>query len=499
MPDGIIRMSFMPIPSTKPQPQTNRSKHSFARKIQTGFWVVGAILLLIGIASYQSLREFGETVDWAAHSQEILVCLQTVLSDVQDIEIGLRGYVMTGKERFLSPYKKGLDALSRDRKALLSIFQEDPLDRPEQPYNLELLDVLIEKKLELLNAMSALRKDVPYPSSQMESYMVESKDLMDAIRVLIEDMQELEKTRLAERDRHADEHGKHATLFIIVGALNEILILGWVAWQIRREITQRQRAQEALWQTHDELELRVQERTQALVDSNERLRELSHRLMNVQETERRQIAHDLHDEIGQSLTAMKLDLREADSLLKHGPTASLLTDSLNILDGVIRQVRNLALDLRPSLLDELGLVPALKWYIKRQGERAGWETEYSAHVSHNHLPPEVEITCFRIVQEALTNIVRHAEATHVRVTLEQKGDRLTLDIEDNGKGFNIEQAKARARSGISIGLLGMEERARWVGGELTITSSPKTGTRFTARLPLLGINLQPVESEERMS
>ena len=236
-----------------------------------------------------------------------------------------------------------------------------------------------------------------------------------------------------------------------------------------------------------------------MVDSNERLRELSHRLMNVQETERRQIAHDLHDEIGQSLTAMKLDLREADSLLKHGPTASLLTDSLNILDGVIRQVRNLALDLRPSLLDELGLVPALKWYIKRQGERAGWETEYSAHVSHNHLPPEVEITCFRIVQEALTNIVRHAEATHVRVTLEQQGDRLMLDIEDNGKGFNIEQAKARARSGISIGLLGMEERARWVGGELTITSSPKTGTRFTARLPLLGINLQPVEAEERTS
>ena len=224
MPDGIIRMSFMPIPSTKPQPQTNRSEHSFTRKIQAGFWVVGAILLLIGIASYQSLREFGKTVDWAAHSQEILVCLQTVLSDVQDIEIGLRGYVMTGKERFLSPYKKELDALSRDRKALLSIFQEDPLDRPEQPYNLELLDVLIEKKLELLSAMSALRKDVPYQSSQMESYMVESTDLMDAIRVLIEDMQVLEKTRLAERDRHADEHGKHATLFIIVGALNEILI-----------------------------------------------------------------------------------------------------------------------------------------------------------------------------------------------------------------------------------------------------------------------------------
>ena len=94
MPDGILQMSFMPIPSTKPQPQTNRSEHSFAHKIQIRFWVVGAILLLIGLVSYQSIQEFDETVDWAAHSQEILVRLQTVLSDVQDIEIGLRGYVM---------------------------------------------------------------------------------------------------------------------------------------------------------------------------------------------------------------------------------------------------------------------------------------------------------------------------------------------------------------------------------------------------------------------
>ena len=499
MPDGIIQMSFMPIPSTEPQPRTNRSEHSFARKIQAGFWVVGAILLSIGLASYQSLREFDETVDWAAHSQEILVRLQTVLSDVQDIEIGLRGYIMTGKERFLSPYKNGLDALSRDRKALSTIVQEDPLDHPDQPHNLATLEALIDKKVALLNAMLALRKDLPYQSSQMEPYMAESKDLMDAIRVVITDMQMLEKTRLTERDRHADDHGKRAILYFVVGVLIEIIILIWAAWQIRREITERQQAQEALWETHDELELRVQERTMALVDSNERLRELSHRLMNVQETERRQIAHDLHDEIGQSLTAMKLGLREADSGLKLGPTASLLTDSLSILDGIIQQVRNLALDLRPSLLDELGLVPALKWHIKRQGERAGWETEYSVHEVNSHLPPDVSITCFRIVQEALTNVARYAEATHVRVTLERQGDRLVLTVEDNGKGFDVVKAKTRARTGISIGLLGMEERARLVGGEMTITSSPKTGTRVTASIPVFELNPQLVASKERTS
>lgn len=491
----------MSIPTTKPEPLTDLSGRAFSRKIQTGFWLVGAILLCIGLASYLSIREFEETVDWVTHSQEVLGRLQVVLSDVQNLEIGLRGYVMTGKERFLGPYENGLGLLSRHREDLSTIIQVTPQDPPDQPRNLEMLNVLIDAKLALSKTMLALRKDVSYQPTQMESYMSESKQLMDSIRSLIIDMDTLENVRLTQRHGHADEKGKKAIRYVIAGVMAEIMILVWIAWQIRREITQRQQAQDALWRTHDELELRVQERTKALVESNERLRELSHRLMNVQETERRRIAHDLHDEIGQSLTAMKLGLREADSVLESGPTVSLLTDSLNILDEVIRQVRSLALDLRPSLLDELGLVPALKWYIKSQGERAGWETEYSANAyeGDNHLPPEVEITCFRIVQEALTNIARYAEATHVRVTLDRQENRLVLTIEDNGKGFNVEQAKTRARTGISIGLLGMEERARLVGGELTITSSPKIGTRLTASLPLIKLNTHLVASGERIS
>lgn len=490
----------MPISSIETQLPTGRSERAFSHKIQAGFWLVGAILLLIGLATYQSIREFDEIRDWVAHSQEVLGRLQVVLSDVQDIEIGLRGYVITGKEHFLDLYTNRLDVLRRDREELSTIIQVNPhQDRPEPPRNLDMLNALIDKKLVLSKTMVILRKDASYQTAQMESYMAESKELMDSIRAIIGDMQTLEKVRLVARDRRADEKGQNAIFYFIVGVTMEIMILIWIAWQIRREITQRQQAQDALWRAHDELELRIQERTQALVDSNERLRELSHRLMNVQETERRQIAHDLHDEIGQSLTAMKLCLREADSILEPGPRASLLTDSLNILDEVIRQVRNLALDLRPSLLDELGLVPALKWYIKRQGERAGWEIEYSAPERENHLPSDVEIACFRIVQEALTNAARHAQATHVRVTLERQEDRLVLAIEDNGMGFNVEQAKTHARTGISIGLLGIEERARLVGGELTVVSSPKTGTRLTASLPLVKFNTQLVTSEKKMA
>ncbi len=488
----------MPLPAPELQPQTARSARTFSRKIKAGFWLAGAILLLLGLASYQSIREFEETVDWVSHSQDVLGRLQAVLSDVQDIEIGLRGYVITGKEHFLDPYKNGLNVLSRDRADLSAIVQISPHDRPEQPRDLETLNGLIDKKLALLTTMLALRTSATYQSARMESHMTDSKELMDAIRTVIGNMQAQEKARLTVRDRLADEKGARAILYFIVGLMMEIVILLWIAWQIRQEILQRQQAQEILSQAHDELELRIQGRTTALLDSNERLRELSHRLMNVQETERRQIAHDLHDEIGQSLTAMKLGLREANTALTSGPTASLLTDSLTILDQVIQQVRNLALDLRPSLLDELGLVPALKWYIKRQGERAGWETEYAAQLDENHLPPGVEIACFRIVQEALTNVARHAEATHVQVTVTKQDNQLLLVIEDNGQGFNVERAKTRARTGLSIGLLGMEERARLVGGELTVTSSPKTGTKLTASLPLARLNPQLATTEERI-
>jgi signal transduction histidine kinase len=489
----------MPVSSAEPRPQTDRSELAFSRKIQTGFWLVGAILVIIGFAGYQSIREFDETVDWVAHSQEVLRRLQVVLSDIQDIEIGLRGYVMTGKERFLDPYKNRLILLRGDTEALSTAILANPQDPPEQSRNLEKLTALIDKKLGQLKTMLALRKDASYQSAQMESHMAESKELMDSIRVLLDDMQTVERDRLIARDRHADKTGENAIHYFVIGVMLEIMILIWIAWQIRREISQRQQAQDALSRTQGELELRIRERTKALVGSNERLRELSHRLMNVQETERRQIAHDLHDEIGQSLTAMKLGLREANKVLEAGPTGALLKESLTILDQVIRQVRNLALDLRPSLLDELGLVPALKWYIKRQGERAGWETEYTPVVMDNHIPADVKITCFRIVQEALTNVARYAEATHVQVCLKRQNDHLVLVIEDNGKGFNVEQAKNRARSGFSIGLLGMEERARLVGGELTITSSPKSGTRLSASLPLVKFTPQLVASEEMRS
>ena len=230
----------------------------------------------------------------------------------------------------------------------------------------------------------------------------------------------------------------------------------------------------------EELERRVAERTTDLIDANERLRVLSRRLIEVQEMERRTIARDLHDEIGQALTAMKLNLRELCDLPQGASLEVHVTDSLEILDQVLQHIRSLVLDLRPSLLDELGLVPALRWYVGRQAGRAGWDLKFCADGITMRPSADVEIACFRVTQEALTNVARHAQAKKVDVRLEMGNQELALIIRDDGIGFDPQYIRTGTPPGTSVGLSGMEERVRLVGGQIAIHSAPAMGTEIRA-------------------
>ena len=151
---------------------------------------------------------------------------------------------------------------------------------------------------------------------------------------------------------------------------------------------------------------------------------------------------------------------------------------------IVRQVRAISLDLRPSMLDDLGLESALRWYLGRQAERAGLTTEFTADLIDVQLPPEVGTACFRVVQEALTNVVRHARARHVRVELRRRGATLRLNISDDGVGFDPREAQARSAHGASLGLVGMQERVLLAGGELIIEAAPGRGTTIRAHFPL---------------
>lgn len=206
------------------------------------------------------------------------------------------------------------------------------------------------------------------------------------------------------------------------------------------------------------------------------VKELSARLVQVQEDERRSISRELHDEVGQSLSAL---------LVSVGNVAAALPASVKPeMDGIrklaessVAAVRNMALLLRPSMLDDLGLVPALEWQARETSRRTGLVVNVQADNVPDELPEEHKTCIYRIVQEALHNISRHAEARSVNIQVEQTGERLNLSVEDDGRGFD----PARSRG---LGLIGMEERVANLGGSLSVQAAPGHGTRLAVMLPV---------------
>jgi two-component system sensor histidine kinase UhpB len=228
----------------------------------------------------------------------------------------------------------------------------------------------------------------------------------------------------------------------------------------------------------------------ALRETNKRLQLLSANLVNVQELERRHLARELHDEIGQALTAMKINLQAAQK--SPDSTSIRLDESIAAIDGLLRQVRNLSLDLRPPLLDDLGLAAALRWYVDQLSQRTGIYARFTSDPNLERLAPTLETTCFRVAQEALTNVVRHSKAKNVVVKLEMKNDALQLSVCDDGIGFNFDAMRKRSEQGASLGLIGMEERVSLAGGALSINAVSGEGATILARFPVI-INLPPAE------
>lgn len=246
--------------------------------------------------------------------------------------------------------------------------------------------------------------------------------------------------------------------------------------------------------THDELgqlTLAFDQMAQALEERElerqraaQKLQALSYRLVEVQETERRHIARELHDEIGQSLTVAEMNLQAALQSPNTAAKKERLQDSIQAVERVLEQVHDLSLNLRPSILDDLGLEPALRWYTHRQAALTGLQAEFKAASLQDRLDLVIETECFRVAQEALTNVVRHAQARAVTVDLSQRNGHLHLLVRDDGVGFDVAALRHEAIQGASLGLLSMEERTSLAGGGLEFNSVPGKGTEVHAWFPL---------------
>jgi signal transduction histidine kinase len=217
-------------------------------------------------------------------------------------------------------------------------------------------------------------------------------------------------------------------------------------------------------------------------DENERargeLKELSARLVSAQEEERRAISRELHDEVGQSLSALLMEAGNAARVPADSAEVRRHVDSIRKLaEASVNVIRNMTLLLRPSMLDDFGLVPALEWQAREVSKRTGLRIHVAAEESAGDLPDELKTCIYRVVQEALHNCARHSQARTVKVVVEQESARIVLTVEDDGRGFDARRVRG-------LGLVGMEERVNHLGGVFQVRSEPGAGTRVAVELPL---------------
>jgi signal transduction histidine kinase len=268
---------------------------------------------------------------------------------------------------------------------------------------------------------------------------------------------------------HRRKNGKEIHMFLTVSPICNSAgqIIG--ASTVDRDVTDRKR-----------IERELRESEERLRSANEQLHVLSRRLFRIQEDERRHLARELHDQMGQTLTVARIDLQAAQHLRKRTAIMRQLDESVAVLDRLLEQARRLSLELRPPLLDDLRLVPALRCYLDQHTRRAGLRVKFFANQALERIDVEIETACFRVAQEAVTNVVRHAHAQTVSVELHRAPEALHLIVRDDGIGFDV----ASALQGASLGLLGIRERLALVGGEFDCKSILGGGTEVHAFFPL---------------
>jgi signal transduction histidine kinase len=222
-----------------------------------------------------------------------------------------------------------------------------------------------------------------------------------------------------------------------------------------------------------------------LAEANEyrsQLRQMSSQVLTAHEAERRRIARELHDDTAQALTSILVRLRLLERSTKDEAVLANAAELHELTSAALDSVRRMAMDLRPAALDDLGLVPALQAYAEKYSQRWPLDVAVSVKGLRRRLPPQVELVLYRVLQESLNNVAKHAAATMVAVSLARRHNQVSLTVRDNGAGFHVKSGQPADGSG--LGLFGMRERMALIGGELEVQSKPGHGTTVTAHVPL---------------
>jgi len=356
--------------------------------------------------------------------------------------------------------------LAQEQEALLQKAYE--LGRQASANGLGVLDIarIHQQALALCLSPSQLAQANPEPLKAAETFFMEMLSPFEAAhRGFRQANNELHQLNAALAERNAALAGANC--------------------ELAREIAGRKRTEKALRESQDHYRLLFHEA--CLMQEN--LRNLSNQILHVQEAERKRISRELHDEVGQALTALDTNLAmlQRNGAVDRDLLKRKIGDMHTLLGQTMECVHRFARELRPAMLDELGLLPALRSYLKRFAERTGLCVHFKASPEAEKLDDEQKTALFRVCQESLTNVARHAQASHVTATLRHLGNGVRMQITDDGKAFSVEQqlsGKGKKR----LGLLGMQERVRLVNGRFGIKSIPGKGTSVTVEVPIKAVS-----------
>jgi signal transduction histidine kinase len=445
----------------------------FDRLSRSAFAFPLALLAALGllVISELSYRHAVDAIEALRVQNLARVATHQLLLAVVDAESGQRGYLITGRAEYLQPYQKAVQDIHDATQALQQRYGATDPQRPQ-------LDKLLQRVADKLSELETTLDLHTQGREQAWRELVSSglgREAMLAMREAADAL--IASETLAINAQREDIRETLQINRIGVGTVTAIGLLAFFMY-LRQSVAldlERQLRQQALQEERDRLEAQVRQRTADLTH-------LAQHLQSAREDERSRLARELHDELGALLTAAKLDLARIRSrLVQMGSAAPELATRIehltSTLNSGIALKRRIIEDLRPSALSNLGLVAALEILAREFEQRSG--LKLSCALQAVQLTPASELTVYRLVQEALTNVAKYAQAREVRITLRAEGAWALASVQDDGTGFDTRQQKASAH-----GLLGMRYRVEAEGGRLQLHSAPGAGTRIEAALPL---------------
>jgi signal transduction histidine kinase len=424
------------------------------------FSVAILVLLVIAAATDRIAERYASSEHWVTHTQQVRTRLIRLRADLAGAEAARLMFVASADPLELELYNDSVRQIPIDLADLLDVTS----DNRERQRQVAELRPLLEQRLGFLQeSIDLARNNGPGNRARQEDLTLSGAELSKKIDGILDRAQHQEELLYQQRQTISQRSYERERAILAIAFLAAMAIVALVFWALLRQLQERKQVEEVV-------------------------RRLSGRLLKIQDEERRHIARELHDSVGQSLAGLKMNLDHASSI---APSAGALRESLamatELAQDSIDETRTLSYLLHPPLLDDFGFASAAKWYVDGFVKRSKIAAQLDVAKDFDRLPSEVELALFRVLQESLTNIHRHSGSPSVEITARRTARVVTLCVTDHGKGMPAELLERfrKTRGSGGVGLAGMRERVDELGGSLTLRSSER-GTTLDVAIPLPG-------------